>query len=83
MEGWICPRCRSCYSPFVSQCLRCPLSIVTAPSLPVSVVPLTVGPIGCTCGTSVAGWSCPIHGSNTCQTGSRFAVTTYGSQEPS
>ena len=47
MTGWECPKCGSCYSPLVPECLAC------------RPKPFTSHVTVCSCGTSAV---CPLHG---------------------
>lgn len=77
MEGWICPKCGRCYNPAISECYRCQPNTVASP---ITVWPLTVGPIGCTCGSSAGTGVCPIHGGTVSSSGhpSAFGYTAGG-----
>jgi len=41
MEGWRCPSCGRCYSPYVTECGHCPVQTLTSAGTfqPASVVP--------------------------------------------
>ena len=45
MEGWMCPRCGQCYSPFVQKCSSCALPVTTTSNT-------------CSCGTA---FPCQMH----------------------
>ena len=43
MEGWKCPGCGACYSPYVSKCSRCPGTTFWSVSTNTPVVALCPG----------------------------------------
>jgi hypothetical protein len=57
MFGWICPRCLSVYSPFVSACGIC------LGHAPVVIAPSSTTDYGCTCwspaGCQMHPWTTP------------------------
>jgi len=73
MEGWTCPKCGRCYSPFTAQCLVCPPLLTLGGTITVT------GTAQCTCGLNTT-LVCPVHSParsyTTCKAG-----TTPGSEK--
>lgn len=53
MQGWECPKCGRCYSPFTAQCLACPVQAFSG----TTTIMLT-----CTCSGRATTTGCPVHG---------------------